>query len=88
MEQISLFGDGESRLHTTRAQKPDPVERARRSLSELLGRLRSADVMPFTEREARMWGTVVPQMVNWLEPAEAEAAQAEFDRQMDRLRAA
>lgn len=88
MEQFSLFGDGAGRLQAPEPPKRDPVERARRSLHEVLERLRGASETPFTEAEARMWRTVVPQMVNWLEPQEAEAAKAEFFREMERLHAA
>ncbi len=46
---------------------------------------RRAQVMPWPERDARMWRTVFPQMANWLPDAEAEQLRLQFAREMERL---
>src|ERR1051326_7001166 len=70
--QGSLFGAGDDRLQAP-AQRylPDP-EKVRQRLKLLLDKARSADSMPWSERDARMWQTVFPNMANWLPPEEAE----------------
>jgi hypothetical protein len=44
--------------------------------------------MPLSDRDARMWRTVVPNMTKWLPDEEAEAIRGAFDREMERLEAA
>ncbi len=41
--------------------------------------------MPWSERDARMWQTVFPNMANWLPHDEAEQLRAAFAREMERL---
>lgn len=87
-EQQSLFGEGDDRLQTpVQSYAPDP-ERARQKLLALLERARSANTMPWSERDARMWQTVFPQMANWLPKDEAEQLCFEFAREIERLKAA
>jgi hypothetical protein len=81
--QASLFGDGELTL-PQRASTPDLTD-IRRRFETLFTTLRSAKAMPFSEREARMWTIVVPNMSKWLPDAEAEAICAAFSREMERL---
>lgn len=88
MDQFSLFGDGDGSLTPPERQVVDHLARARKTLGELLGRLRAASEMPLTEREARMWRTVAPQMANWLPAHEADDVRREFSREMDRLQGA
>jgi hypothetical protein len=53
--QGSLFGAGEGRLQApTQRYVPDP-EKVRQRLKLLLDKARSADRMPWSERDARMW---------------------------------
>jgi hypothetical protein len=86
--QGSLFGDGENRLHApVRRYLPDP-EKVRRRLNGLLEKARSAEKMPWSERDARMWQMVFPNMANWLPDDEAEQLRFEFAREMERLKAA
>jgi hypothetical protein len=88
MTQLDLFGEGEDRMQApVQSYAPDP-ERVRRRLMALLERARSAEVMPWSERDARMWQTVFPQMANWLPREEAEQLCFEFARELERLRAA
>jgi len=81
--QASLFGEGRMSV-PQRAVTPDP-ENIRRRLDGLLGTLRAAETMPLSERDARMWSLVVPNMTRWLPEAEAETIRTTFAREMDRL---
>jgi hypothetical protein len=86
--QGSLFGDGDDRLQAPRqSYLPDP-EKIRRRLHSLLDTARSADRMPWLERDARMWQIVFPNMANWLPDDEAEQLRFEFARELERLRRA
>jgi hypothetical protein len=60
----------------------------RQRLRSLLDKARSAEKMPWWERDARMWQIVFPNMANWLPEAEAEQLRFEFAREMERLRQA
>jgi hypothetical protein len=83
--QASLFGSGEDRMQAP-PQKvlPDP-ETIRLRLRGLIEKARSADRMPWPERDARMWQTVFPNMAKWLPPEEAEQLRLEFENEMQRL---
>jgi hypothetical protein len=86
--QGSLFGIGEDRLQApVQRYRPDP-ETVRRRLNLLLDKARSAKEMPWSERDARMWQIVFPNMANWLPKDEAEQLRFEFAREMERLRQA
>lgn len=81
--QGSLFGEGRM-APPARQSTPDPgAIRAR--LRRLLEMLRAADTMPLSERDARMWRTVVPNMTRWLPDEEAGAIRSAFASEMDRL---
>jgi hypothetical protein len=83
--QGSLFGDGNDRLQAPiRRYVPDP-EKVRQRLKALLEKARSAQKMPWTERDARMWQTVFPNMANWLPDEEATQLRLQFAREMERL---
>jgi hypothetical protein len=66
---------------------PEP-EAIRRRLTALLDTARQATVMPWPERDARMWQTVFPQMANWLPDEEAKQLRFAFAREIERLEAA
>jgi hypothetical protein len=86
--QASLFGAGEDRLQAPRQRlTPDP-DTVRRRLRVLLDKARSAEKMPWSERDARMWQIVFPNMANWLPEDEAEQLRFEFAREMERLKQA
>jgi hypothetical protein len=75
--QGSLFGSGQDRLQAPSQQTmPDP-EDVRRRLNALLQKARSAERMPWSERDARM--------AKWLPEDEAGQLCFEFAQQMDRL---
>jgi hypothetical protein len=83
--QGSLFGPGEDRLQAPPQRfTPDP-ETVRIRLRSLLERVRSADKMPWSERDARMWQTVFPNMANWLPDEEADQLRFEFAQEIERL---
>ena len=79
MSQPDLFGSTPQPL-----PQPDP-EAVRRRMRDLLDSLRRAEVMPLSDKELRLWRTVVPQTTNWLAPEERAAICAEFDEQVERL---
>ena len=86
--QLSLFGVGEERLQApAQSFSPDP-DVIRRRLRTLLDTVRRATTMPWSERDARMWRTVFPNMANWLPQAEADALRLQFRRELERLEAA
>jgi hypothetical protein len=88
LAQGSLFGVGEDRLETpAQRHTPDP-EKVRQRLRLLLDTARSAQKMPWPERDARMWQIVFPNMANWLPADEAEQLRFEFAREMERLKQA
>ena len=83
--QESLFGSGDDRMqapHQSTVPDPDDV---RRRLNALLVKVQSAERMPWSERDARMWQTVFPNMAKWLPEEEAGQLCFEFTREMDRL---
>ncbi|MBB1499617.1 hypothetical protein [Paracoccus sp. MC1862] len=81
--QGSLFGEGRM-TPPRRSSTPDP-ESIRGRLDRLLGILRQSETMPFSDRDARMWATVVPNMSKWLPEAEADTIRAAFNHEMERL---
>jgi hypothetical protein len=86
--QGSLFGPGEDRMQPPQPNVlPDPEE-IRQRLTSLLEKVRFAEKMPWSERQARMWQTVFPNMANWLANEEADQLRFEFAREMERLKQA
>jgi hypothetical protein len=86
--QPHLFGEGEGRLQLPTQPAVDHPGRARAKLTAVLEVARAARSMPWSERDARMWQTVFPQMANWLPSAEARWLVSEFQLQIKRLKAA
>ena len=85
LAQASLFGPGEDRLQAPRQSSlPDP-QTVRVRLQSLLEKARSAERMPWSERDARMWQTVFPNMAKWLPEEEAAQLRFEFAQEMERL---
>jgi hypothetical protein len=86
--QASLFGIGDDRMQAPQQRfLPDP-ENVRRRLKALLEQARSAEKMPWPERDARMWQIVFPNMANWLPSDEADQLRFEFAQEMERLKQA
>jgi hypothetical protein len=84
--QASLFGAGEDRLQAPRQNSVPNPEIVRLRLKLLLEKARTAEKMPWSERDARMWQTVFPNMAKWLPDNEAEQLRFEFAQEMDRLK--
>lgn len=83
--QASLFGVGENRLQAPRQRMlPDP-ETVRRRLKSVIEKARAAEKMPWSEKDARMWQIVFPNMAKWLPEHEADQLRFEFAREMERL---
>ena len=87
-DQLSLFGAGENRMAPPVYRFEADLEGIRNRLLGLLATARGATVMPWPERDARMWQTVFPQMANWLPDDEADQLRFEFVREIERLKAA
>jgi hypothetical protein len=86
--QGSLFGDGEDRLQAPhQSLKPD-AEVVRLRLQSLLEKVRSAEKMPWSDRDVRMWQTVFPNMAKWLPEDEANQLSFEFAQELERLKRA
>ncbi len=86
--QGSLFGTGPNRLEAPRQRLvPDP-ETVRRRLKAVIEKARCAKRMPWSEREARMWQIVFPNMAKWLPAEEADQLNFEFASEIKRLTAA
>ncbi len=63
---------------------PDP-QAIRGRLGRLLETLRESESMPLSDKEMRMWQTVVPNMTRWLPDDEADAVRCEFASELQRL---
>ena len=85
--QPNLFGAAEDAMQPVRRFVAD-TELIRRRLHALLQTARGAAVMPWPERDARMWQTVFPQMADWLPDDEAVQLRFEFMQEIERLKAA
>jgi hypothetical protein len=86
--QGSLFGEGKDRLQPLlQRTTPDPAD-IRKRLISLLSEARTSQRMPWSERDARMWQTVFPNMAKWLPAEEAEQLCFDFAREMERLKSA
>jgi len=66
---------------------PD-TELIRRRLHAVLQTARAASAMPWSDRDARMWQAVFPQMADWLPDDEADQLRFEFMQEIARLKAA
>ena len=84
--QSSLFGPGEDRMQPPRQRSiPDP-ETVRLRLQSLIDKARTAEKMPWSERDSRMWQTVFPNMAKWLPQEEADQLRFEFAQEIERLK--
>lgn len=86
--QASLFGPGEDRLRAPRQRLVPEPESIRLRLNAVLEKARSAEMMPWSERDVRMWQTVFPNMAKWLPEEEAAQLCFAFEMELERLKAA
>ena len=86
--QGSLFGSGDDRIpEQKRSTRPDPAK-IRLRLQALLDTARAAPTMPWSDRDARMWQTVFPNMAKWLPEEEADQLRFDFRQEIERLKRA
>ena len=81
--QSNLFADG--RMAPSAPQSTPDSQALRGRLGRLLETLRTSQTMPLSDRDVRMWQTVVPNMTRWLPEDEANTIRSEFDSEMERL---
>jgi hypothetical protein len=80
--QPDLFGDAE-----TPTYRADPDE-VRTELYRILAEVRAAHTLPWEPRKALVYRTTFPQMTLWLPEEEGAQLRLEFDKEMERLKAA
>lgn len=81
--QESLFGGG--KLTPPKQSSTPDIDAIRTRLNTLLRKLSTSETMPFSERDIRMWATIVPNMVKWLPEAEGVAITESFNNEIQRL---
>lgn len=94
MSDPDLFGHTTSQgdLFADAPAQPRKVidfpDEARRRLMRVLAQARAAATLPWSEREARKWEILFPQMAGWLPSDEANQLCFEFAQELERLRKA
>jgi hypothetical protein len=78
--QADLFGG-----QATPAYRPD-INKVRARLNRILAETREAQTLP--SGRASLYRTVVPQMTLWLPEEEGAQLRLEFEKEMERLKAA
>jgi hypothetical protein len=86
--QGSLFGSGDDRMRAPAERLLPNPENIRNRLRLLIEKARSAEKMPWSERDVRMWQTVFPNMAKWLPDDEADQLRFEFAKEIQRLKEA
>lgn len=82
--QSSLFGEGG--MTPPRPSGTPDLDTIRQRLTRLLDTLRAAGgEMPLSERDLRMWQTVLPNMTKWLPESEGQRIRSSFATEMQRL---
>lgn len=82
-DQNDLFGEDSP----TPEYLADPDE-VRAELLMILAEVRAADKLPWEAREALVYRTTFPQMTLWLPEEEGAQLRLEFEKEMERLKAA
>lgn len=88
--QPDLFAEPEPDLFADAPRvtyRPDP-DMVRARLRRILGQARSASALPWEPTRARLYRTIVPQMVLWLPDEEAAQWRLDFETEMARLESA
>ncbi|MGH6970445.1 MAG: hypothetical protein ACREEQ_02435, partial [Caulobacteraceae bacterium] len=82
-DQLSLFGADAGAMQPPVRTFAADAELVRRRLHALLETARTADAMPWSARDARMWQTLFPQMAQWLPDDEATQLRFEFMQEIE-----
>ena len=77
--QLDMFGPPPGRSYD-----PDPDE-VRAELMGILAKARAAPEVPWPAKEASHWGSVFPQMADWLPAEEARQLRLAFAAELERL---
>jgi len=92
MSNPDLFGNKppQDDLFADHAPPPRKVmdfqAEARKRLVKLLAQAKSAETLPWSERELQKWQILFPQMAEWLPDDEADQLRFEFAVEIERLR--
>ena len=90
-DQPDLFGATQPDLFGQEAAPPsyraDP-DRVRARLRTIVGAAKTAETLPWSRAELRLYRTIVPQMTLWLPEDEAAQWRFDFEAELDRLEAA
>jgi hypothetical protein len=82
-EQTDLFDEDAAPIY----YRADP-DKVRRELHRMLAEVRTAQTMPWDDRDLLLYRTIFPQMTNWLPDEEAAQLRFEFETELARLKAA
>lgn len=94
MSDPDLFGHTPPQADLFADHRPPPRKvmdfqaEARRRLEAALAEVKSAERMPWTQRELEKWQILFPQMSGWLPAEEADQLCFEFAREVERLQRA
>ena len=80
--QTDLFG-----AESTPAYRPDP-DKVRSRLHKILAEARAARKLPWEPTTVSLYRTIFPQMTNWLPEEEGAQLRFEFEKELERLKAA
>lgn len=84
MSQLSLFDSPKPRAE----RRPPNLTLIRKHLNRVLRLVRDAETMPWNEPETKSWERQFPELSHLLPPEEGETMRAEFEAEMERLKAA
>jgi hypothetical protein len=76
MSQLDLFPEAAAPPVSTIPS----IESVRARIEKIMAALRQPGGPGWTVKEGALWRVVLPQMTNWLPPAERDATRAEFER--------
>jgi hypothetical protein len=82
-DRTDLFGEDSP----TPEYRADPDE-VRAELLKILAEVRAADKLPWEPRQTLVYSTTFPQMTLWLPEEEGAQLRLEFEKEMERLKAA
>lgn len=84
MSQLPLFAPKTNEVE----RRPPDLDYIRKNLTRLLRTAQRAEIMPWSEGEAKSWEERFPELTALLEPEEGETMLAAFRAELERLRKA